>query len=158
MSRERESISRVFMQKQGNRLYPVQMQRRVSKISFLLATVALCSCTDANSIRGEIGERVEGRFATALVANDGSGGATVPWVQRVYLEHSATLLEILEVTHARDLTIGWSGDRRLNIYMTCGEILSFVNFFDAYDTHGGFERVEIQLDVGGLCPESWPPK
>ena len=127
--------------------------------SSLLASFLFVSCTDSNSIRGDIAERAEGKVATAIIANDGGGGATVPWVQRVYLQRSSTVVEVLKAIHAKDLTISWSGDRRLSIHMTCGEILSFVNVFDAYSSdRDKFERVEVHLDADGLCAESWPPE
>lgn len=136
----------------------------MNRISVLLAClyivlIALCSCTDADVIQGATADRKEGKFATAIVTEDGQGGATVPWVERVYLERTGAAVEILKAIHVRDLSIMWSGERRLSIRMACGEILNFVNYFDAYSAdRTSFERIEVHLDAAGLCPESWPPR
>jgi hypothetical protein len=93
-----------------------------------------------------------------MVTEDGRGGATVPWLLRVYVGSAGANVEALRAIHVRDLTVEWTGDRQLTLRMTCGEILSFTNVVDAYRAdRSGFERIEIQLDVNGLCPESWPP-
>lgn len=124
-----------------------------------MTSIALCSCTDADVIHGTIADRKEGKFATAVVTEDGQGGATVPWIERVYLERTGAAVEILKAIHVRDLSVAWSDERRLSIHMTCGEILHFVNYFDAYNADKtSFERIEIYLDAAGLCPESWPPR
>lgn len=136
------------------------MSRMSVLLTFLcLTSVALCGCTDNDAVKGTTTERQEGKFATAIITEDGRGGATVPWVKRVYLERAGAVVEVLKAIHVQGLSIVWNGERRLTIRMACGEILNFVNFYDAYSAdRTSFQRIEIHLDVAGLCPESLPPK
>jgi len=129
-----------------------------SLMLMIVGAASIISCSDANTVRGRAVDRQDGKIASAMVTEDGGGGATVPWVQRVYVGRGGTHVEVLRAVRGRDLTIRWSGDRRLTIRMTCGEILSFTNFVDTYsDDRKDFQRIEIELNVNGLCSESWPP-
>jgi hypothetical protein len=124
----------------------------------LVVSTAIVSCSKTDAVRGNVVQRQDGERASALVTEDGSGGGTVPWVLRVYVGSTGAQVEALKAIHARDLTVNWTGAQQLTISMACGEILGFTNVVDAYSAdRKGFERIEIQLDVNGLCPESWPP-
>lgn len=126
----------------------------------VVSATSIVSCSDDNAVQGDVADRKDGKLATAMVTEQGGGGATVPWVQRVYVGHSDTHVhvEVLKAIHTRDLAIIWSGDRRLTVYMACGEILSFTNLVDIYSAdRKSFQRIEIELNANGLCSESWPP-
>lgn len=128
-----------------------------SLMFMIMGVTSVISCSDANTTRGRTIDRQDGKFASVMVTEDGGGGATVPWVQRVYVGRGGTYVEVFKAVRGRDLAVRWSRDRRLTIRMTCGEILSFTNFVDTYsDDRKDFQRIEIELDVDGLCAESWP--
>lgn len=118
----------------------------------LICLVVFAACSDRLEPRGNVIASAEGPFATALVTEDGSGGATSPWVYRVYLQDSKRAVEMMRAIKVENLDVEWMGRSQLLIRMSCGQILSFHNFHDRLDVNGDFiERIGVLLESHGPC-------
>lgn len=120
----------------------------------VLVVTTFSACSRKESLRGKIVESMGTSIAKALVTEDGSGGATNPWIYRVYVQDERARVEVLRAVKTKDLRIAWTTDQRLLVHMTCGRILHFQNFFYSLDSEGRLKtRISVQLETTELCAQ-----
>lgn len=83
-------------------------------------------------------------------------GATVPDVYRVYVGNLLTgqVAEVLRADQTGKIRLAWTQRDVLTVYMPCGRIFAFNNFFYLLDEKGGFRRaIEVKLATAGVCAQ-----
>lgn len=120
----------------------------------VLVVMAFGACSRQEHLRGRVIESKENPVAKALVTEDGSGGATNPWIYRVYVQDGHATVEVLRVVRTKNLRVEWATDKRLLVHMTCGQIFHFQNFFYALDSKGQLiARISVQLESTEHCAQ-----
>lgn len=130
---------------------------KIFLVIFIFAVTVISGCDNKErSLLGEIREKEvsPGGLVTALVTYSSSGGATVPFVYRVYLQQSDVdrASEVLRADKLDAIHVVWNDKNTVTIKMVCGQVFNFRNSFSVLSAKGKLiDTITIKLETNGLC-------
>ena len=132
---------------------------RTQRGAILALLLLLAGCEQRASLEGKIVQEVKdpSENVTALVTRADPGGATVPFVYRVYLQGRSGRgpTEIMRADHVGEIRIAWTAPQRLSVTLKCGTVYGFTNFYDDLDAAGDLSsRSYVSLNTTEDCGDS----
>jgi hypothetical protein len=126
--------------------------RLAGPIALSAAALMLAACQpQRTTIRGDVLSKAAdpSGAVTAILTRDGSGGATVSFVYRVYLRGSPKddPVEVLRADHADpELTMDWTAKGTLLVHLGCAHTFAF----DSHPYVNGAQAY-VRLDMPEHC-------